>query len=605
MICRRAETVLMRSLFKTKSQRFAALLLLSGVLLSTAFLQFSMLSRDYVDPMGLDLAGQWQISPGKQAIRYPIEVPKSIPEDLRAKLGAEFSYWKQFDVPTNLVRSGEALAVSLGSIKGDHEVYWNGQYLGSGTGASLALYRVPPHFLVQRKTNMEVRVKQLSTAFPGIVHAKPLPLGRSSIIERQLLDYYFQTGIKPLIPAAFKAAAMLLFLGLCAFVPNRAEYFSFATFSFFSFVSTAMSSKFAPGYDQYHFRQAMIFLFSTISLSFVPLMSAAFLRLGENQRVRARIFGGSIALTGLLSALFSRDEFAQIEVYRKMHFWGALLAFGTSFVWSAVHGWNLLRVVHLRHRAKQVLTYSVSMLIALFAWTAHSRSFLRFDQFLAPELMDLGIFAALAFALLSDFRFAAVRSERVGNAIPKWFKPMLGTSRGANVTMEIPMLAMAVDTASYTRALSTRDDSGKEILHANIREALAPLTERYGAEKLSDRGDGGLYAWDLPEPGPERDEVIQKVLFACRALSRGTEDGLLFRAGLASGSVRGEWRNGDYSFMGDALNSAARLETIAQPGTTLVHESLERDFAAHLSSGWMEAEIKGLLYKGKTISSAS
>lgn len=600
----------MESFHKDKLlRRFAGFSLLVVFVLFSAALNHAVQPKNYVDPEGIDLAGEWLFHNGAKTADEQWEkivtLPHPLPEEIRASLREEFWYRNDFVLPGWMARTQESISLSLGSIKGAHEIFWNGEYLGSSDELGLALYRIPARFLKSGPVRLEVRVRKARTAFPGIAHFNPMPLGRSSILEKQMQDFYIQTGLKPLLPAALKGILFFLFLGLYVGVPRRPEYFAFAIFSLTSALYSANYSRFLPWYGDYYFRHALIFTFFSISLACIPWLGAGFFRATSREKRAALVYGGGIGIIMLLAVTLATSDAARLAVYRFFQAWGPAAVVLPTLIMASRLLWKLRKHEHLGHRLIQIEFFSTGLAVALLAWTSTANSFFRFDKFIAIEVVDLAIFVGLASALVFDFRFASLRSERVGKAVPKWFQSMLGSARN-QMCAEFPMLAMAVDTVGYTKKLSKLDEMGKRALHDRIRASLTTLTELYGAQKLSDRGDGALFAWDLPADPEQRRATVEKVLFACRALSRGTEDGLQFRVGLAAGSVRCEWHHGDYSFLGEALNTAARLESMARPGAVLVDETLVQDFKAHLSGdAWMESEIKGHRYRGMALSKSA
>jgi class 3 adenylate cyclase len=600
----------MNSMHKNNWQRKGAIALLILSFIFTVGLLFkSMEPKNYFDADGMDLSGEWLFHNGAQgkdhSWEHVVSVPKPLPEEIRNSLKSEYWYRKDLILSDSIMRAAEPISISLGSIKGAHEVYWNRQFLGARDEYGLALYRVPRNFLSNKNVRIELRVQKIKSAFPGIVHFNPMPLGRSRIIENQELDFYFQTGIKPLIPSFLKGVLFFLFLSLFALIPNRPEYLSFSFFSLFGAASSAMYSRFLPFYNDYYFRNALIFTMFALGLACIPVMTANFLRLGKVEKFWALFYGASVGIVMLLSAIFLRSQERLVSLYQLFQTWSPIIILSPCIFFAARQIFRMRRHKDLSHRVWQISFYTFCLITAMLSWGVTAKYFFRFDKLLSPELIDLGVFVGIGSAFLLDFRFASLRSERVGNAVPKWFQSMLVNAR-PNMTVEHQLLAMAVDTVGYTKALSKSDSEEKRKIHQSIRVALALLTEVYGAQKLSDRGDGALYAWDYPSDAREREALVQKVLFACRAISRGIEGGLQFRAGMAAGLVRCEWRQGDFSFLGEALNSASRLESIAKPGTILVDESLIEDFRAHLTvDGWLEAEVKGLRYRGKVLSKIS
>jgi class 3 adenylate cyclase len=206
-----------------------------------------------------------------------------------------------------------------------------------------------------------------------------------------------------------------------------------------------------------------------------------------------------------------------------------------------------------------------------------------------------------------DFRFASIQSQKSRKVVPKWFMGFLATGTEKAV-VEIPLIVLAIDIVGYTKHLFALGEQGRKEYHDRIRAALGSLVSDHGAEKLSDRGDGGLFAWDLPESSSDKREAIHKAILAIRELLKISEieTDLSFRIGISAGSVRCEWREGEISYLGDSLNIASRLEGMAKPGRALLDSSLlgfvDEEF---LDVELIAEERKGIVYKARSLKSAA
>ncbi len=582
-----------------KNLRMFAAAIMGVVFLGLAFfLHHSLNSAQFKSADGFDISGIWEFHNGPlgnpAVFEHKVKVPDPLPDEIRTSLKDEFWYRTEFSLP----KGSTDLALYLGSVKGVNEVYWNGKYLGGGGRVSLGLHRIPPQFLEDKNIVLTVRVQKSATLFPGIVHLNRIWLGNASEVEALLNHYYFEIGLKPLLPATFKLVLFFFFLGFFVAVPFKREYFSFSLFALFSALSSAFFSRFLPGYEDIYFRHGFIFLFSVLSLSFVPLMAADFFRLTLQQRSFARIYGGALALIFISAAFWLAEPEKKMGLYRFTNMWLPLLAILPAVVMGVFTARGLSS--SLAHRKIQMYIFSGFLLIGMLAWSSYANTFLKFQKFFYPEFLDLFLFTGLAFSMAMDFRFASVRSEKAGKAVPKWFRGFLAGSID-RVTLEIPLLVLAVDTVAYTKKLSQLSEEKKKQFHEDIRSLLAPLTEEFGAQKISERGDGGIFAWDMNNQVEQ--ENLELILAAARHLVESRKDNVvLFRVGMACGLVRAEMRQGDFSFLGEALNSAARLEAMAEPGTALVDKSLYVLVTdQNIDSEKIKAEIKGVTYEARPL----
>ncbi len=140
-----------------------------------------------------------------------------------------------------------------------------------------------------------------------------------------------------------------------------------------------------------------------------------------------------------------------------------------------------------------------------------------------------------------------------------------------------------------------------ELLNDIVR-GFDDLAEKHGVEKIKTIGDAYMVASGIPEPHPEH---LQRL--ACMALDMQTllvkiaqERGfaLSMRMGLAAGPVMAGVigrQKFTYDVWGDAVNLAARLENLSQPGRILVCPACKVRLEAHFvfeSRG--EIDIKGV-----------
>jgi class 3 adenylate cyclase len=389
-----------------------------------------------------------------------------------------------------------------------------------------------------------------------------------------------------------------LFAGLFLAMPRKREYFSFAAFSLLSAFYAALFSRFLPIYEDYQLRIGLQFLFSSLSLTCIPWMTADFLRLPDEQRSAIRAGGFSLALVCFGAALILGRSDQRIALYQLTSSWLPLLVGIPSLAAIARHWWMLDRGIS--HRRVQLAFFGACLSIGVVSWSWLAPAVLQFNKFIFPELVDLAVFAGLSSSMIFELRASTRRSDRVGKILPKWLAGHLA-SKKSSVKLEVPMIVLKVDTVGYTRTLELVGRENHEVVHKDIRDALAPLLDTFGAQKLSDGGDGGLFGWDCPTSETELRNTIQSVINACRGLADVNGAKIKFRMGMAAGLVRCEMRDGDISFLGEPLNIATRLESVAEPGIPMVDQSLVDILGEEKLGSWVETELKGVLYRSRPL----
>lgn len=168
--------------------------------------------------------------------------------------------------------------------------------------------------------------------------------------------------------------------------------------------------------------------------------------------------------------------------------------------------------------------------------------------------------------------------------------------------------AMFADLVGST-ALATRLDA--EDVWGVVAEAIArivSIVEAEGGTVKDLAGDGVMALFGAPESHEDDAErAIRAGLRIARAIetfgatvaARWSVDGLSVRVGVETGPVVvgivGAGSRTEYGAIGDAVNTAARLQAAAEPGTVLVGDATYRLAAARF--GWGEAT--SLQLKGK------
>jgi class 3 adenylate cyclase/tetratricopeptide (TPR) repeat protein len=138
------------------------------------------------------------------------------------------------------------------------------------------------------------------------------------------------------------------------------------------------------------------------------------------------------------------------------------------------------------------------------------------------------------------------------------------------------------DLVGFTTLSEHRDPEEVNELMSHYFERCRALIERYGGTVVKFIGDAVMAVWGTPvarEDDAER--AVRAALSLTRAVSTlGEEVGmpeLRVRAGVLTGSAAVEvGQEGEGMLMGDSVNTASRLQSIAQPGTVLVDEATRR-----------------------------
>lgn len=588
-----------------------AALAFATVIAICAFFSMNMQLDFDGDPEGLKLNGPWKfrngpadLRAGENAFPLMVNVPEPLQVQLQENLAQEFWYQKTIQLPEKLLSSRDPLALFLGTIKGEHEVYWNGELIGSGEKQALGLYYVPRGVLKNSEISLKIKILRPDHLFPGVVSNYPIGLGRYHFYEAFRETHFFESGVKPLIPATFKICLFFLFATMFLFQPKKKEYFSFALFALFSAVSVSFYSRFVPGYFDFYLRNRLTFLFMSAAFAMIPWVTADVLRVSGRYKLILRLYGIAASSVFVSAIFWITNRENEILLYRLAGQWIPVLV---GIPAGAICLFSAFKLnTSLSHRRNQILSFSVFLAAGSLSWFHNAGAYLSFVYLPYPELWDIGLYAGLAMSTTMDMRFAARRSERAGKLIPKWFSAFLANHTDC-VTLELPMVIMAIDTVSYTKLLSELDDAGKSRLHENIRSRMSVLSEKFGAQRLSDRGDGAIFGWDFGNDMELKKSALRSVIAAAGYLTMESENsmGIKFRIGIAAGLVRGELKGGEASFLGEPLNIASRLESIAKPGTVLLDETVVPFIAASaLEKDWIKIGLKGVEYRARPLAKA-
>src|SRR4051794_1534740 len=138
------------------------------------------------------------------------------------------------------------------------------------------------------------------------------------------------------------------------------------------------------------------------------------------------------------------------------------------------------------------------------------------------------------------------------------------------------------DLVGFTTMSEHRDPEDVSALLSQYFDRCRTLIERYGGTVVKFIGDAVMAVWGTPvarEDDPER--AVRAALSLTQAVTAlGEEVGmpdLRVRAGVLTGNAAVEvGAEGEGMILGDSVNTASRLQSLASPGTVLVDEATRR-----------------------------
>src|SRR4051794_9362850 len=161
--------------------------------------------------------------------------------------------------------------------------------------------------------------------------------------------------------------------------------------------------------------------------------------------------------------------------------------------------------------------------------------------------------------------------------------PAVATPRHAEVVSERRLVSVLfADLVGFTTLSEHRDPEEVRELLSRYFERCRALIERYGGTVEKFIGDAVMAVWGTPVA---REDDAERSVRAALALTQavtapGTEVGmpeLRVRAGVLTGSAAVEvGAEGEGMVLGDTVNTASRLQSIAAPGTVLVDDVTRR-----------------------------
>lgn len=129
------------------------------------------------------------------------------------------------------------------------------------------------------------------------------------------------------------------------------------------------------------------------------------------------------------------------------------------------------------------------------------------------------------------------------------------------------MAVMLADVVNYSRMMSCSEDETHARISEHARELIEPTIEKFGGHLVRSMGDGLLVEFASAVDALRCALDIQRGLAARQANER---DRIQLRIGINTGDVLVDHRD----IYGNSVNIAARLETLAAPGTVCVSQSI-------------------------------
>jgi class 3 adenylate cyclase/tetratricopeptide (TPR) repeat protein len=159
-----------------------------------------------------------------------------------------------------------------------------------------------------------------------------------------------------------------------------------------------------------------------------------------------------------------------------------------------------------------------------------------------------------------------------------------------------PVTVMFTDIKGSTTFFDMRGDLEGVTMLQRHNDLVVPPIEEHGGRVLQRLGDGLLAVFPGPTPGVKAGIDIQRRLHEYNSKAPEREQ-IHVRVGLNSGLAMVE----DNNVFGDAVNTAARVQTLAEPGQILVSDSTYREACRDLGPDLFlpvgPAALKGKLEK--------
>jgi class 3 adenylate cyclase len=187
------------------------------------------------------------------------------------------------------------------------------------------------------------------------------------------------------------------------------------------------------------------------------------------------------------------------------------------------------------------------------------------------------------------------------NILPESVVARLKREQSAIAEGFLEATVLFVDLVGFT-TLSAKLAPGKLVEMLNeIFSKLDALTEKHGLEKIKTIGDAYMAVAGVPTPRKDHASAVASMALELRELARAfatpTGEPIQIRIGINSGPVVAGvigTKKFSYDLWGDTVNTAARMEAYAEPGTIQVTErTYERLRTQFLFEPRGTIEVKG------------
>jgi adenylate cyclase len=142
---------------------------------------------------------------------------------------------------------------------------------------------------------------------------------------------------------------------------------------------------------------------------------------------------------------------------------------------------------------------------------------------------------------------------------------------------------LAADVAGYSRLMGADEEGTHERLRAHLRELVDPKIGEHHGRIVKNTGDGLLAEFASVVDALRCAAEVQATMTE-RNAAAPTDQRIEFRIGIHQGDVVVE----DYDIFGDAVNVAARLEALAEPGGICVSARVRGDAAGKLDLAFQD-----------------
>jgi class 3 adenylate cyclase len=182
----------------------------------------------------------------------------------------------------------------------------------------------------------------------------------------------------------------------------------------------------------------------------------------------------------------------------------------------------------------------------------------------------IAIVVALAATVISEWFFTPelVEPDRTGTSaedadVDELLRMISTAEEKLTSKHTVHKTVLITDMKAFSRMTQELGSTETARLVQRHRDLLLPIVEKAGGKGKSTGGDGLLAAFDTPTLALGAAVEMQQALAAYNS-SRPGEEAVLIRAGIASGEVVLD--KGGKPFLGDALNLAARVMSLADGG---------------------------------------